>query len=88
MLKYCKRRWHCAPAIADTAQDSQFTSSEFVKAVLASGATVTMDGKGAWRDNVFIERFWRSLPYKEVYLHDYAKASSGRSSCCIRVKQR
>jgi len=88
VLKYCKRRWHCAPAIADTAQDSQFTSSEFVKAVLASGATVTMDGKGAWRDNVFIERFWRSLPCKEVYLQDYAKASSGRSSCCVRVKQR
>ena len=88
MLKYCKRRWRGTPAIADTAQDSQFTSSESVKAVLASGATVTMDGKGAWRDNVFIERFWRSLPCKEVYLHDYAKASSGRSSCCIRVKQR
>ena|GEM_PF-2973062 len=88
MLKSCKRRWHGAPAIANTNQGSQFTGSEFVKAVLASRATVTMNGKGAWRDNVFIERFWRSLPYKEVYLHDYAKASSGGPSCCVRVKQR
>jgi putative transposase len=80
VLKCCKRRWHGAPAIANTDQGSQFTNSEFVKAVLASRATVTMNGKGDWRDNVFIERLWRSLKYKEVYLQAYASVSYARLS--------
>lgn len=69
-----------APEIVNTDQGSQFTSTEFVSVVQASGAKVSMDGKGAWRDNVFIERFWRTLKYEEVYLRGYANVSEARSS--------
>ncbi len=60
-----------APEIINTDQGSQFTSDAFVAAVAASGARLSMDGKGAWTDNIFIERFWRSLKYEEVYLRAY-----------------
>jgi len=69
---------HGAPEIVNTDQGSQFTSDEFVKAVNATGAIQSMDGKGAWRDNVFIERFWRSLKYDEVYLRAYESMSDAR----------
>ena len=59
-----------APGIFNTDQDSQFTSDAFTGAVLASGARMSMDGVGRWRDNVVIERFWRSLKQEAVYLHD------------------
>ena len=59
------------PEIINTDQGSQFTSDAFVAAVAASGAKLSMDGKGAWTDNIFIERFWRSLKYEEVYLRAY-----------------
>ena len=52
--------------IINTDQGSQFTSDAFVAAVGTSGATLSMDGKGAWNDTIFIERFWRSLKYEEV----------------------
>jgi putative transposase len=52
-------------------QGSQFTSDAFVAAVATSGARLSMDGRGAWTDNIFIERFWRSLKYEEVYLTAY-----------------
>ena len=57
--------------IINTDQGSQFTSDAFVAAVATSGARLSMDGKGAWTDNIFIERFWRSLKYEEVYLRAY-----------------
>jgi putative transposase len=60
-----------APEIINTDQGSQFTSDAFVAAVAASGARLSMDGKGAWTYNIFIERFWRSLKYEEVYLRAY-----------------
>jgi putative transposase len=60
-----------APEIVNTDQGSQFTAQAFVEAVHASGAKFSMDGKGAWRDNVFIERLWRSVKYEEVFLHAY-----------------
>ena len=60
-----------APEIINTDQGSQFTSDAFVAAVATSGARLSMDGKGAWTDNIFIERFWRSLKYEEVYLRAY-----------------
>ena len=60
-----------SPEIINTDQGSQFASDAFVAAVAASGARLSMDGKGAWTDNIFIERFWRSLKYEEVYLRAY-----------------
>jgi len=60
-----------SPEIINTDQGSQFTSVAFVAAVATSGARLSMDGKGAWTDNIFIERFWRSLKYEEVYLRAY-----------------
>jgi putative transposase len=63
------------PAIVNTDQGSQFTSRVFVEAVQGRGIELSMDGKGAWRDNVFVERFWRSVKYEEVYLHAYRTVS-------------
>ena len=60
-----------APAIMNTDQGSQFTCVEWIEAVEASGARVSMDGKGRWMDNVFIERLWRSVKYEEIYLREY-----------------
>ena len=67
-----------APDIVNTDQGSQFTSEEFVSTVLNSGAQLSMDGKGAWKDNVFIERFWRTVKYEEVYLRAYETVSDAR----------
>ena len=66
------------PEIVNTDQGSQFTSEEFVSTVLDSGAALSMDGKGSWRDNVFIERFWRTVKYEEVYLRAYETGSDVR----------
>lgn len=59
------------PAIFNTDQGCQFTSQEFTRLLTDSGIQISMDGTGRWRDNVFIERLWRSLKYEEVYLHAY-----------------
>ena len=59
------------PAILNTDQGSQFTSTAFVSLVQAHGIALSMDGKGAWRDNLFVERLWKSVKYEEVYLHAY-----------------
>ena len=61
-----------APSIMNTDQGSQFTGEEWVGAVESSGARVSMDGKGRWMDNVFIERLWRSLKYEELRLWSYS----------------
>lgn len=66
------------PEIVNTDQGSQFTSEEFVSTVLQRGANLSMDGRGAWRDNVFIERFWRTVKYEEVYLKAYESVSDAR----------
>jgi hypothetical protein len=50
---------------------TQYTSEEFTGALKARGVAISMDGKGAWRDNIFVERLWRSIKYEEVYLHAY-----------------
>lgn len=60
-----------APEIMNTDQGSQFTSSEFIATLEANGIAISMDGKGCWRDNVFVERLWKSIKYEEVYLHAY-----------------
>ena len=59
------------PEIVNTDQGSQFTAQCFVECVQAQGCKLSMDGKGAWRDNVFVERLWKSIKYEEVFLHAY-----------------
>ena len=59
------------PKIFNTDQGSQFTSLDFTKVLKTHGIAISMDGKGAWRDNVFVERLWRTVKYEEVYLHAY-----------------
>lgn len=66
------------PEIFNTDQGSQFTSMAFTDRLKQAGIAISMDGKGRWADNVFVERFWRSLKYEEVYLHAYASVSEAR----------
>ena len=68
------------PQIFNTDQGSQFTSAEFTGLLISNGIEISMDGKGAWRDNVFIERFWRTIKYEEVYLHGYDGVAEARQS--------
>jgi len=75
-------RYGC-PTIFNTDQGSQFTSAAFTGLLRDHGIRISMDGRGCWRDNVFVERLWRSIKYEEVYLHAYdsvpaAKAGIGR----------
>jgi putative transposase len=73
-------RLYGSPEIFNTDQGSQFTSDTFTEVLVDNGITISMDGKGAWRDNVFIERFWRTLKYEEVYLKAYESVAEARSS--------
>jgi len=68
------------PDIFNTDQGSQFTSTEFIKVLASREIKISMDGKGAWRDNVFVERLWRTIKYEEVYLHAYANVPEARTS--------
>jgi putative transposase len=68
------------PEIFNTDQGSQFTSTAFTDVLLKHEIAISMDGKGAWRDNVFVERLWRSIKYEEVYLRAYDSVSEARSS--------
>ena len=71
---------HGRPEIFNTDQGSQFTSSEFTGLLLDNAIAISMDGKGAWRDNVFVERLWRSVKYEEVYLRAYDSVAEARAS--------
>jgi putative transposase len=68
------------PDIFNTDQGSQFTSIAFTAVLHREKIAISMDGRGAWRDNVFVERLWRSVKYEEVYLRAYASVSDARSS--------
>ena len=68
-----------APEIFNTDQGSQFTSEVFAGLLTDNGIQISMDGKGGWRDNVFIERLWRSVKYEEVYLKAYDSVSEART---------
>lgn len=70
---------HGTPDIVNTDQGSQFTAQDFVDAVQNASAKLSMDGRGAWRDNVFVERIWRSVKYERVYLRDYASVSEAQT---------
>jgi putative transposase len=67
------------PEIFNTDQGSQFTSAAFTGLLKETGIAISMDGKAAWRDNVFVERLWRSVKYEEVYLHAYASVAEARA---------
>jgi putative transposase len=71
---------HGRPEIFNTDQGSQFTSGAFTDVLVEHGIAISMDGKGAWRDNVFVERIWRSVKYEEVYLRAYDTVSEARAS--------
>ncbi|MBB3955522.1 putative transposase [Novosphingobium sediminicola] len=68
------------PEIFNTDQGSQFTSMAFTGVLLRERIAISMDGRGAWRDNVVVERLWRSVKYEEVYLKAYAAVSEARAS--------
>ena len=67
------------PAIFNSDQGSQFTSPRFTEVLIAAGVRISMDGRGRWMDNVFIERLWRSLKYECVYLHAFETGSELRA---------
>jgi putative transposase len=71
-------RFGC-PQIFNTDQGCQFTDRAFVGTLKTRGIAISMDGRGAWRDNVFVERFWRSIKYEEVYLRAYESASEAKA---------
>ena len=70
---------HGVPKIFNTDQGSQFTSEAFTETLTRAGVKVSMDGRGRWMDNVFIERLWRSLKYECVYLHSPEGGSEARA---------
>ena len=67
------------PEIFNTDQGSQFTSAAFTGTLAAAGIRISMDGRGRWMDNVFIERLWRSLKYEDIYLKGYADGREARA---------
>jgi putative transposase len=71
---------HGRPEIFNTDQGAQFTSHDFTGVLNKAGIAISMDGKGSWRDNVFVERLWRSIKYEEVYLKAYDTVSEARAS--------
>ena len=73
------------PEIVNTDQGSQFTAQEFTHAVLSRGCKLSMDGKGAWRDNVFVERLWRSVKYERVYLRAYGAVSEAKADVATYI---
>jgi putative transposase len=70
---------HGRPKIFNTDQGSQFTGTAFTGLLLKHEIKISMDGKGAWRDNVFVERIWRSVKYEEVYLRAYGGVAEARA---------
>ena len=71
---------HGRPEIFNTDQGSQFTSEAFTGVLIKHGVAISMDGKGSWRDNVFVERLWKSVKYEEVYLRAYDSVAEARAS--------
>lgn len=78
---------HGTPEIFNTDQGSQFTSAEFTGCLLDKGIRISMDGKGRWMDNVFIERLWRSLKYECVYLHAFDNGVAAKQAIGLWIKR-
>jgi|TARA_Y100001973_G_C5208416_1_gene343419 putative transposase len=74
------------PAIFNTDQGSQFTSATFTDVLRANEIRISMDGKGSWRDNVFVERLWRTIKYEEVYLKAYDSVSEAKASLKTHIE--
>lgn len=74
------------PEIFNTDQGSQFTSEDFTDILKDSGVAISMDGKGRWMDNVFVERLWRSLKYEEVYLKAYNSVEDARAGIAAWIE--
>ena len=75
---FCVQAWRMAlargnraPLISNTDQGAQFTSADYIRAVEEAGVLVSMDGRGRWMDNRFVERLWRSIKYEDIYLRGY-----------------
>ena len=75
-----------SPEIFNSDQGSPFTSDAFTDNLITNGIAISMDGKGSWRDNVFLERFWRTVKYEEVYLKAYENVAEARSSIGCYLK--
>jgi len=73
---------HGAPEIFNTDQGSQFTSEAFTGLLQDHGIAISMDGGGSWKDNIFVERLWKSVKYEEVYLRAYGSVSEARAALC------
>jgi putative transposase len=69
-----------SPEIFNTDQGSQFTSEAFIKSLKSNNIRISMDGKGRWIDNVFVERLWRTIKYEEVYLKSYENLKDARAN--------
>jgi putative transposase len=81
-LEAALREYGC-PGILNTDQGSQFTSTAFVSLVQQHGIQLSMDGQGAWRDNLFVERLWKSVKYEEVYLHAYDSVTEAQRHLAV-----
>jgi len=68
------------PEIFNTDQGSQFTSTAFTEILAARRIAISMDGRGCWRDNVFVERLWKTIKYEHIYLHAYDSVSQARDA--------
>jgi putative transposase len=73
------------PEIMNTDQGAQFTSAEFIAELDRHGIAVSMDGRGQWRDNVFVERLWKSVKYEEVYLKAYDSVGAARAGIAAHI---
>jgi len=71
---------HATPEIINSDQGCQFTSEEWIKALTDNGIKISMDGKGRWADNVYIERLWRTIKYENVFLHSFDSVEEARLS--------
>lgn len=91
--EFCIRAWTRAvaggrvPLIANTDQGSQFTSEEYLEAVESVGVDVSMDGRGRWLDNRFIERLWRSVKQEDIYLQDYSDGLTAQRGLAVWFEQ-
>jgi putative transposase len=74
------------PEIMNTDQGSQFTAKDFIDVLREHQIGISMDGKGCWRDNVFVERLWKTIKYEHVYLHAYESVSDARAKLAVYIE--
>jgi putative transposase len=74
------------PQIMNTDQGSQFTATQFIEVLREHDIRISMDGKGCWRDNVFVERLWKTIKYEHVYLHAYESVSEARTKIATYIE--